>query len=81
MTHVLKILPLYFQAVLDKKKTFEIRKNDRGFEVGDILALMEWDSDRYTGAVLFVKVVYMLTDTLDGIEHGYCVLGIEHFGC
>lgn len=40
--HELKILPEYFEAVFKGDKTFEIRKDDRGFEVGDILILKEF---------------------------------------
>ena len=35
--HELKILPEYFVAVRDGIKKFEVRKDDRPFEVGDIL--------------------------------------------
>ena len=42
MHHELKISPSYFQAVIDGKKTFEIRKNDRGFNAGDTVLLREW---------------------------------------
>ncbi|MCX7610250.1 MAG: DUF3850 domain-containing protein [Ignavibacterium sp.] len=37
--HKLKIYPEFFKEVCSGKKTFEIRKNDRGFQVGDILLL------------------------------------------
>lgn len=33
--HALKILPEYFEDVVIGKKTFELRKNDRGFALGD----------------------------------------------
>jgi len=42
MVHDLKTWPLYFAAVSSGKKTFEIRKNDRDFKVGDILILKEF---------------------------------------
>lgn len=33
----LKIYPSYFRDVLSGDKTFEIRKNDRDYEIGDLL--------------------------------------------
>ena len=42
--HELKLSTKYFKDVVDLKKTFEIRKNDRNFEVGDVLALSAYDS-------------------------------------
>lgn len=51
MRHNLKTWPEYFQAVIDGKKTFEIRKNDRDFKVGNELLLQEYDPEQetYTG--------------------------------
>jgi hypothetical protein len=43
MTHNLKIWPQYYCRVQDGTKTFEIRKNDRGFQNGDIVVLDEYD--------------------------------------
>lgn len=40
--HELKIFPQYFNEVLNGNKTFELRKDDREFEVGDILILKEY---------------------------------------
>ena len=44
MIHVLKVIPPYFDALADGSKTFEVRRNDRGFQCGDTLELMEWDT-------------------------------------
>ena len=59
--HRLKILPEYFEAQKNRVKTFEIRKNDRNFKVGDKLMLYEINSKtkQKTGRVLEVQVTYM----------------------
>lgn len=43
-THELKLDIKYFDDVKSGKKNFEIRKNDRDFQVGDILKLKAWDN-------------------------------------
>ena len=45
MEHELKIWPQYYQAVASGKKTFEVRENDRGFQAGDTVTLLEYDPD------------------------------------
>lgn len=34
-THRLKVFIRYADAIMNGTKTFEVRKNDRGYEVGD----------------------------------------------
>lgn len=40
--HRLKTWPEYFTQVWDGHKTFEIRIDDRGYKVGDVLLLQEY---------------------------------------
>lgn len=40
--HHLKINPEHYYNVKDGTKTFEIRKNDRGFQKGDLVTLFYW---------------------------------------
>ncbi len=42
MIHELKTWPEFWDAVDRGEKTFEVRKDDRGFQVGDVLALQRW---------------------------------------
>ena len=68
--HELKTWPVYYRAILSGEKTFEIRYDDRSYEQGDLLHLMEWspfgtlESGRgdYTGRHLCVKVIFVLRD-------------------
>jgi len=75
--HELKIYPRYFDAVLDGSKLFEIRKNDRGFHVGDNLFLREWDNIKYSGRTIFAEITYILDDKFIGLTEGYVALGIK----
>lgn len=61
-THDLKTWPQFYRAVIDGRKTFEVRKNDRGFAEGDTLVLREWkpDTKNYTGLGVCVRVNYLV---------------------
>lgn len=76
--HNLKIAPTYFQDVVSGKKKFEVRENDRGFLLGDILRLKEYDLEnkRYTGQEVIVEIIYLL-ENFDGLKENYVVLGIS----
>jgi len=75
--HDLKIAPKYMDAQLSGIKNFEIRKNDRDFQVGDRLWLREWDGQDYTGRKVTVYVTY-ITDYEQ--RDGYVVLGTSPIG-
>jgi hypothetical protein len=77
--HELKTWPAYFDAIGDGTKRFECRKDDRGFAVGDVLRLREWDPQvyRYSGREMFARVTFLLHGPSFGVEYGYCVMSIE----
>lgn len=60
--HVLKCQSKYFDAVWSHIKTFEIRNNDQGFEVDDILILREYcvEKDTFSGRIVVAEVRYIL---------------------
>ena len=79
-THELKILPKYFRQVKLGIKKFELRKNDRGYEVGDYVKLCEHDGVVYTGESIQAKITYVLNyeDAKEfGLCPGYCIFGFE----
>ena len=48
--HELKAWPDCFQAVVNGQKKFEVRRDDRGFEEGDIVHLREFIPDEEAAA-------------------------------
>ncbi len=41
MKHVIKTESVYFQQIIDGKKRFEVRINDRGYNAGDQFVMIE----------------------------------------
>lgn len=76
--HILKTWIEYFDDVANGIKTFEIRKNDRNFQVGDILLLEEYcnKTEHYTGAWVKVLVTYIL-DKQPFVPEGYVCMAIR----
>lgn len=80
--HELTTYPLYFDAVASGDKTFEGRKNDRGFQKGDLLKLIRHDGfttrkSTVYGSELFFRVTYVFQGGQFGVEKNWCVLGIQ----
>jgi len=77
--HRLKTHPQYFERILSGDKTFEVRKNDRDFQVGDEIILEEWypESESYSGDWALVRVTYLLQGGQFGIEDDYIVMSIR----
>lgn len=83
-THALKTDPDVFRATLKGHKTFEIRLDDRGFEVGDCLQLHEtqFTGEKmkagkplvYTGRMEFMFVNYILRGSAYGLKEGWVIM-------
>ena len=80
MIHDLKCWPEYFQAVKSGIKPFELRKDDRGYDVGDVLHLREFDPDTalYTGDEIDKTVTYVLPVVTYGAgnDERYVIMGL-----
>lgn len=87
MIHQLKCEANFFKDVCSGNKTFEVRKNDRDFHVGDYLALNELTphpcndkgEKKETGRSALFHVHYLLDDPRY-VKEGYVIMGIEACG-
>lgn len=83
MTHTLKTWPIFFKAIKEGRKNFELRKHDRLFATGDTLVLQEYKDDDespgYTGAEMTFEIGYILTAVQfpNGLKKDYCILGLR----
>lgn len=85
--HELKCEQTFYQPLIKGDKTFEFRRDDRGFKVGDKLWLREikymangFDSyaDVYTGEECVREVTYTLRcHELPAVPQGWVILGIK----
>ena len=86
--HELKIKEEYFEEILKGNKTFELRKNDRNYEVGDLIHFNIFENLKnpyekievratYNGKDLF-EITYILKNVPEyGLDKDYCILGIK----
>jgi hypothetical protein len=84
--HELKTWPEHFMLVAIGLKTFEIRLDDRNFNVNDVLHLKEYDPDteEYTGRSVKVRVTHLMDNDygslghdLKGLVPGYVIMSIK----
>lgn len=85
-THYLKTWPEYFSDLKKGLKDFEVRYNDREFNVGDDVICQEYNptTKQYSGHTLLFKIKYIASwndNTIMGLalKVGYSVLGLERY--
>lgn len=93
--HELKVNERFFDAINNNIKTFEIRKFDRDYKVGDTIRMVCVDDDKAIITVpnykegkesvplrVYAVITYILThdDFPMGIPEGYCVMAIKRTG-
>lgn len=60
--HILKCWPKFFQPLLDGKKTFDLRTNERDYVSGELVVLTEYDElYGYSGRMAARSIGYVLT--------------------
>lgn len=79
--HELKCWPELLEPIIEGRKTFEVRKNDRDYKVGDRLWLRGWDpnAEAYTDREHTLVVTYVLRGGSFGIADDHVVMGLRPF--
>lgn len=80
--HILKTWPIYFDAVKRGEKTFEVRRDDRGFQKGDIVVLKRFDPTRAeilqeNAPTMEFRIGWILAGGQFGVEPGYVVMSLH----
>lgn len=73
--HKLKLAKMFFEDARLGRKSFELRKNDRDYQIGDILELREMDNGEPTGRVIEKEITYIL-EGFAGLKEDYCILAL-----
>lgn len=75
--HTLKIKKVYGDAILEGLKTFELRKNDRDYKVGDLIQFVTGVGGGLYFPELY-EITYILKDCPEyGLDKDYCILAIK----
>ena len=74
--HEVKVYPDNFLLMSTGQKPFDVRRDDRLYDRGDIILFREWDPDKneYTGAS--IRRLITCTQIWEGLSPGYCALGL-----
>jgi hypothetical protein len=80
-THQVKSWPEFFEPIALGVKTFDLRKDDRGYQVGENIQFEEFRhlTGEHTGKVVTRRIAYILRN-FDGLMPGYVILGITGMG-
>lgn len=83
--HDVKSWAHFYDAIAAGKKLHDLRKNDRDYQVGDLLNLRRYDNinGRYTGESTTVEITYMTSNRVPCafssavLPNDYCILSIR----
>lgn len=83
--HDVKSWSHFFRAIKSGAKVHDLRKNDRNYNVGDVLLLREYDfvNGKYTGDTLEAVITYITDNRVpcafssSVLDKGYCILSLR----
>tara|TARA_B110001452_G_scaffold13737_1_gene11329 strand:- start:512 stop:748 length:237 start_codon:yes stop_codon:yes gene_type:complete len=77
MIHELKIKSEYLIEVIEGRKPFELRKDDRDYKTGDFLHLRGYHDGRYNHLETVKEIIYIFRGGEYGLEKGFAILGLK----
>lgn len=84
-THKVKSWPDLFASLISGDRQFDLRRNDRGYKVGDLIVFQEYDDRKrvFTGMELSRRITYVMDgvgvgsiEPLRGLQHGFVILSL-----
>lgn len=78
--HEIKIAAPDWDEFENRERTFDLRKKDCDYKVGDKLKMLEFHAGKFTGRTIDADITYILED-YTGLSEGYCILGIHVTFC
>lgn len=79
MNHTLKIQDRFYNDIARGLKTFEVRKNDRNYKVGDLIKFVDVNGKDFQNyAMRIYEITYILThEDFEPIPEDYVVFSIK----
>lgn len=80
MKHILKIKDKYFEKILSGLKPWEIRKNDRNYQVGDLIHFVDVNGNEFKDIIYsknIYKVIYILDSFPEGLKDEYIIFSLK----
>jgi hypothetical protein len=87
--HALKNWEHLFQPMWDRSKTFDLRLNDRDYQIGDHVTLQEFNiiTREHTGRSIQAEITYVTQNDRTpcafspvSLADEYCVISYRHYG-
>lgn len=81
-THDIKTDMEPFWVLWNGEKTFEFRRNDRDYQVGDTLILREYfpDTNTFSGRAVKARVTHLIAGPSGNIPEGYVCMSLFRDG-
>lgn len=73
--HKLKLAKMFFDDMQTGRKPFDLQKNDREYQLGDVIEYREMDNGEPTGRVIEKEITYIL-EGFAGLKEGWCILAL-----